>query len=522
MKIIIRKKAFPVIFPAVFAAAVLFQSSEIGAAAGMSGQDSRAASPNIIIVLGDDIGYGDFGCYGSTKIKTPNIDALAAGGMRFTDAYATASTCTPTRFALLTGSYAWRQRGTGIQSGVAPMLIKDATPTIASVAKQAGYTTGVVGKWHLGLGRAGPTDYNQELDAGPNTIGFDYSFIIPATGDRVPCVYVEDHKVVNYDPADPIRISYGKNDLDAPTWKSHPELVRPDHRDPVQEIRGGAIVNGICRIGFMTGGRTALWQDDAIADTLVGKANTFIKKNKDKPFLLYLATHDVHAPIAPNPRFLGTSGMGRRGVTVQQFDWCVGAVMQTLREQGLDRNTLVIVSSDNGGDGVYRDQEVQYGQKLNGPLRGYKSSGYEGGVREPLVAHWPDKIKAGSTNHQIVALVDCLATIAAITGQKIADNAGPDSFNILPTLLDPARPVRDHIITQGEVASHPACARAVRLGKWKLLTRKSNSKFKPELYDLEADLGETTNLAQEHPDIVQQLSAMLDTATEAGHTRNIP
>ena len=477
------------------------------------------SKPNIIIILGDDIGYGDFGCYGSQKIKTPNIDALAAEGMRFTSAYATASTCTPTRYALITGRYAWRQRGTGILSGVAPALIKDGSPTVASIAKQAGYTTGVVGKWHLGLGKEGPTDYNKEIDSGPNTIGFDYSFLIPATGDRVPCVYVENHKVVNYDPADPIRISFGKNDINAPTWKTHPELVRPDHRDPVQEIRAGAVINGICRIGFMTGGRTALWQDDAIADTLVGKANTFIRNNTDKPFLLYLATHDVHAPIAPNPRFLGTSQMGRRGDTVQQFDWCVGAIMNTLREQGLDQNTLLIVSSDNGGDGVYGEQEVQYGQKLNGPLRGYKVSPYEGGVREPFVARWPGKIKAGTTNDQIVALVDCLATVAAVTDQNLPAEAGPDSFNLLPTFFDPARSVRDHVITQSGVASHPGCARAIRVGKWKLLTEVENKNFKPKLYDLEADLAETTNLADHHPDIVQQLTDRLAEATKSGRTR---
>lgn len=491
----------------------------IGMLAAVNIAAAQAAPPNIIVILGDDIGYGDFGCYGSTKIKTPHIDALAAGGMRFTNAYATASTCTPTRFALLTGRYAWRQRGTGILSGVDPMLIKDGTATIASVAKQAGYTTGVVGKWHLGLGSEGPTDYNKTIDSGPNTIGFDYSFLIPATGDRVPCVYVENHKVVNYDPADPIKISFGKNTVDAPTWKTHPELVRPDHRDPVQEIRAGAVVNGICRIGFMTGGRTALWQDDAIADTLVGKANAFIKTNKDKPFLLYLATHDVHAPIAPNPRFVGTSEMGRRGDTVRQFDWCVGAVMQTLKEQGISNNTLVIVSSDNGGDGVYGEQEVQYGQKLNGPLRGYKCTPYEGGVREPFIAYWPDQIKPSTTNHQVVALVDCLATVAAITGQKLDDQAGPDSFNILPTLMDPSKSVRDHLITQGEVVSHPACARSIREGKWKLLTQESNKNYKPQLYDLESDLGETTNVADQHAEVVARLTAKLADATRAGRTR---
>jgi arylsulfatase A-like enzyme len=473
--------------------------------------------PNIIIVLGDDIGYGDFGCYGSTKIKTPNVDRLAAEGMRFTDGYATASTCTPTRFALVTGKYAWRQAGTGILSGIAPSSIAEGTTTIASVARQAGYATAIVGKWHLGLGRQGPTDYNKRIDLGPNTLGFDYSFIIPATGDRVPCVYLENHEVVNFDPNDPIRISYGTNSVDAPTWKTHPEYVRPDHRDPIQEIRAGAVVNGICRIGFMTGGRAALWQDDAIADTLVSKARSFIKANKDKPFLLYLATHDVHAPIAPNPRFDGLSQMGRRGDTVAQFDWCVGALLETLKAQGLDTNTLLLVSSDNGGSAVYAEQEQLYGQKINGPLRGYKVSRYEGGVREPFIVRWPGHIPPGSTSKQIVALVDCLATIAAITGVPLDKDAAPDSFNLLPVFLDPATPVREHLITQGGVASNPACERQLRLGQWKLLPLK-NGAF--ELYDLENDLGESTNLAKAHPEIVRQLADRLEQATAAGRTRS--
>ncbi len=487
--------------------------------AGLVATASAAPKPNIVIILGDDIGYGDFGCYGSTKIKTPNIDTLAAGGMRFTNGYATAATCTPTRYALLTGKYAWRQKGTGILSGVAPALIADGTPTIASIAKQAGYTTGVVGKWHLGLGREGPTDYNTNIDSGPNTIGFDYSFLIPATGDRVPCVYVENHQVVNLDPADPIRISYGKNDIDAPTWKTHPELVRPTHRDPVHEIRAGSVVNGICRIGFMTGGNAALWQDDSIADTLVHRARSFIRSNKDKPFLLYLATHDVHAPIAPNPRFLGTSGTGRRGDTIQQFDWCVGEVMSTLKDLGIEDNTLVLVSSDNGGDGVYQEQEKQYGQTVNGQLRGYKVTPYEGGVREPFIVRWPARVKPGTTNDQIVSLVDCLATVAAITGQPLTEAAGPDSFDLLPTLLDTAKPVRDHIITQSGVASHPACARAIRVGKWKLLTDLSNPKHQPQLYDLESDPAETTNLADQHPEQIKQLTERLAAATQAGRSR---
>jgi arylsulfatase A-like enzyme len=335
----------------------------------------------------------------------------------------------------------------------------------------------------------------------------------------VPCVYLENHEVVNFDPADPIRISYGKNTVGAPTWKTHPQLVRPSHRDPVQEIRAGSIINGICRIGFMTGGNSALWQDDSIADTLVHRASSFIRSNRDKPFLLYLSTHDVHAPIAPNPRFLGTSGMGRRGDTIQQFDWCVGSVMQTLKDLGLEENTLVLVSSDNGGDGVYQEQERQYGQKLNGPLRGYKVTPYEGGVRAPFIVRWPAKVKPGSTNHQMVALVDCLATVAAVTGQPLPENAGPDSFDLLPTLLDPSKAVRDHMITQSGVASHPACARAIRAGKWKLLTQQDKPSFKPELYDLESDPAESTNLAAQHPDLVAKLTEKLAQATRDGKSR---
>lgn len=480
---------------------------------------AHAAKPNIVVILGDDIGYGDFGCYGSKKIHTPNIDRVASEGMRFTNGYATAATCTPTRFSMISGMYAWRQKGTGILSGVDSLLFKDGTETIASVAKKAGYTTGVIGKWHLGLGKQKPTNYNQKIDAGPNTIGFDYSFILPATGDRVPCVYVENHEVVNLDPRDPIQISYAGNTIQAPTAESNPELVKPTHRDPVHEIRGGSIVNGICRIGFMTGGKTALWQDESIADTIVGKTQTFIKKNKEKPFLLYVATHDVHAPIAPNPRFAGTSETGRRGDTVQQFDWCVGAVMKALKEQGLDENTIVLVSSDNGGCGVYQEQEVEYGQKLNGVLRGYKCMGYEGGVRVPFIVRWPSGIQAGTTNDQVVSLVDVLATVGAVTEQTLSPDAGPDSVNLLPTLKDPKVAVRDHLVTQSGVASHPACARALRVGKWKLLTQLDNKKFKPELYNLDEDISETKDVADANPAIVKEMTEKLAKITEQGKSR---
>ena len=332
----------------------------------------------------------------------------------------------------------------------------------------------------------------------------------------MPCVYLENHKVVNYDPADPITISYGKADLRSPTWKTHPEVVRPDHRDPEQEIRPGTVVNGICRIGCMTGGTAARWQDDSIADTLVNKAQTFIKGHKDRPFMLYFSTHDVHAPIAPNPRFLGTSECGRRGDTVQQFDWCVGEILRSLKEQGLDDNTVVLLTSDNGACGVYQEQEKLYGQKNNGPLRGYKVELYEGGVREPFIVRWPGRVKPGTESSSLVATVDFLATFADIAGVKLHANAGPDSVSFLPVLEDPAKQVRDRLVVQA-FYSDPKCPKAIRDLRWKLIPGKQTGHA--ELYDLENDLGETTNVAAQHPDIVQPLSAQLAADIAAGRSR---
>lgn len=497
-----------------------FISFTLTAAAFAAPISAKPAKPNIVLILADDIGYGDFGCYGSKKIHTPNIDQLASEGMRFTDAYAGAATCTPTRFSMITGKHAWRQPGTGILAGDSALCIPENTPSIAQLMKKAGYTTAAIGKWHLGMGREGKTDYNSTIDAGPNTIGFDYSFLIPATGDRVPCVYVEDHKVVNLDPKDPIQVSFRGNPFNSPTAKTHPELILPTHRDPVHEIRRGTIVNGICRIGFMTGGSTALWQDDSIADTITNKAVTFIKKNKDKPFFLYFSTHDVHAPIAPNPRFLGTSGFGRRGDTIHQFDWCVGEIMKTLEEQGVADNTLIIVTSDNGGCGVYAEQEKVYGQKINGPLRGYKVTPFEGGIREPFIARWPGIIPAGTVSKQIVGLVDCYATAADIVGIPLEHEEAPDSVSILPVLMKPDQQVREQIITQSYVASNPNCAKQIRVGDWKLLvpgTRAKNQEL--QLYNLKDDLGETNNLANANPGKVKELQDRLEKAIKEGRTR---
>ena len=285
-----------------------------------------AGKPNIIYILTDDVGYGDVGCYGATHVKTPNIDRLAKEGLRFTDAHSTASVCTPTRYAFMTGRYAWRQPGTGIAAGNAPLLIKPGTTTVASLLKSAGYRTGVVGKWHLGLGDAEKTDYNRELKPGPLELGFDYAFIIPATGDRVPCVFVENHRVVGYDPADPIQVSYGVKIGDEPTGGDPDVKLKiqggPGHKDTV--------VNGIPRIGFMTGGKAARWVDEDIADTLAAKAVKFIEANQAGPFFLYFTPHDIHEPMVPHPRFRGTSDCGWRGDVIHELDWTVGEVLAAL------------------------------------------------------------------------------------------------------------------------------------------------------------------------------------------------
>ncbi len=473
---------------------------------------------NIIVILADDIGYGDLSCYGATKVKTPNLDKLAMQGMRFTDAHCAAAVCTPTRYALMTGQYAWRHEpARGILSGVAPLAIPLDRMTVPKLLKKAGYATGVVGKWHLGLGKKEP-DYNTEIKPGPREVGFDYSFIIPATGDRTPCVYVENGRVVNHDPNDPIRVSYGAKVGTEPTGRENPELLfnqKPSHGHDM------TIVNGISRIGFMSGGKAARWRDENIADDLTKRAVNFIDKNKEKPFFLYLATHDAHVPRFPHPRFRGKSEHGLRGDAIVELDWCVGEILATVDKHKLGENTLVIFTSDNGGvmDDGYVDGtgDDKSGHKCNGILRGVKGSPYEGGTRIPFIARWPGHVPAGKTSGEMISSVDLLTTVSAITETTLPQEAGPDSFNILPALLaeKPATPCRETLTMQGNPL-------AVRQGNWKLIPGVIPAKGKQrpaELYDLKHDLSETTNLAEANPDKVKELTRLLSELRTSGRSR---
>ncbi len=352
--------------------------------AGMAARDgvrtlpTSGARPNVLVIMTDDVGYGDFSCYGANRVKTPNIDRLAANGTRFTDAHACASTSTPSRYGFLTGEYPFRRPGTDVAAGNAAMVIRPEQFTLAEMFKEAGYATAAIGKWHLGLGsRTAQQDWNGQIDLTPAALGFEYSCIMAATADRVPCVYIENGRVRNYDPSAPIEVSYRGNFAGEPTGKTHPELLRlrPSHGHDM------SIVNGISRIGYMKGGGNALWKDENIADSIVSYALNWIDASQaptadgaKRPFFMYLCTNDVHVPRWPHERFRGKSPMGLRGEAILQLDWTVGRVLDHLRELGIADNTLVILTSDNGPvlDDGYADQaeELAGTHRPGGPWRG--------------------------------------------------------------------------------------------------------------------------------------------------------
>ncbi len=466
--------------------------------------------PNIILILADDLGYGDVSCYGATEVSTPHIDRLAREGTRFTSGYCSAATCTPTRFSLLTGKYAFRQPGTGIAPPNATALIQPGTVTLPSLLKKAGYSTAVIGKWHLGLGAKPAPDWNGELKPGPCEIGFDYCYLLPTTNDRVPQVYVENHRVVNLDPADPLWVGM-KNPDNQPTGITARETLRMDW----SHGHNNTIHNGIGRIGFYTGGHKARFRDEDLADEWVKKSVEWIEAHRDKPFFLFFSSHDIHVPRMPHERFQGKTSLGYRGDAIVELDWSVGQLTKTLERLDLDRNTLIVFCSDNGPvlDDGYKDGAVEKlgKHRPSGPFRGGKYTAYEGGTRTPFITWWPGKITPGVSD-KMIDTIDLPATFAKLAGQTVPADAFPDSFNMLDVLLHrPDATGREYVVEQGIGAI------GLRKGDWKLVSfnpqRKKwarNKKLKKkqiryELYNLEKDVGEKNNVFDKYPEKARQM-----------------
>jgi len=506
----------------------LASSLPLGAMAG-----GQARRPNVVLIFADDLGYGDLGCYGATKVKTPHIDSLAKQGRMFTDAHSASAVCTPSRYALLTGDYPLRQGGAGAWgplSHTSGLIIDTKRQTLGQVFKDAKYATACIGKWHLGFGK-GKCDWNKPLRPGPLELGFDYYFGVPKVNSGFPYVYVENDRIVGWDPKDPL-VYRGKPISPTPTFPPAAGRKSPN---------------------AFAGARKAheIYDDEKTATLLTEKAVGWIEKNKANPFFLYLATTNIHHPFTPHPRFKGSSQCGLYGDFIHELDWMVGRLLECLKDSGLADNTLVIFTSDNGGMFNIGGQAAwKAGHELNGDLLGFKFSAWEGGHRVPFIARWPGKIKAGSTSKQMICNVDMVATMASLTGVKIKEGHARDSVDVLPALIgDPARQIRDHLI----LAAHKRSHLAVRKGKWMYIgaqagggftaakrgghafggpaavtfTKRVNSDIEngkikadapPEqLYDLDADLAQTTNVSRKHPEVVKEMKALL-----ARYRRNAP
>ena len=474
--------------------------------------------PNVILIYADDLGYGDLECYGAKNVQTPNVNRLADEGCRFNNAFAVASTSTPSRYSLLTGEYSWRKTGTDIARGDAAMIIKPDQFTVADVFKSKGYATGAFGKWHLGLGaETGQQDWNAPLPTGLGDLGFDYSYIMAATADRVPCVFIENGSVANWDASAPIRVSYEAPFPGEPVAKEHPELC---YNLKSAFGHNQAIVNGIGRIGYMTGGGKALWKDENIADSIVAHAVSFIKKHQKEPFFMYLATNDIHVPRFPNERFRGKSGMGLRGDAIVQFDWTVGEVMKVLKQLKLDDNTIVILSSDNGpvvNDGYDDKAEMLNGHSPAGPLRGNKYSAFEGGTHVPFIVRWNGHVKPGTQSDALVSQIDLVATMAELTQARIPRGAAPDSKAQWSAWTGQKGEGRDWVVEQA--ADHTL---SVRTSEWKYIEPSDNPTRvmalenvetgylpTPQLYHVKTDVHENDNVADQNPAKVYDMQSLL-------------
>ena len=474
--------------------------------------------PNVIIIYADDLGYGDLQCYGAKNVETPNINKLANNGIRFTNAHAVASTSTPSRYSLLTGEYAWRRKGTDVAPGNAGLIIRPEQFTMADMFKSEGYSTCAIGKWHLGLGdKTGTQDWNALIPAALGDLGFDYHYIMAATADRVPCVFIENGRVANYDASAPIQVSYEHNFDGEPTGKDNPELLKLKH----SHGHDMSVVNGIGRIGYMKGGGKGLWKDENIADSITSHAINFIKEHQNKPFFMYFATNDVHVPRYPHQRFRGKNKMGLRGDAIVQFDWTVGEIMKTLDKYKLTNNTLVILSSDNGPvvDDGYADkaEELLNEHEPTGGYRGNKYSAFEGGTLIPAIVSWPNKVAKGEVCHVLMSQIDWLASLGELIGAKLPQGSAPDSESHLANLLGSETNERTWIIEQNNTR-----VLSVRTPKWKYIEPNDGGKMitwgpkietgnnpLPQLYNMIESKTETNNVANQYPDVVYELQNVL-------------
>lgn len=491
----------------------------------------QKARPNVVIVYGDDVGFGDVGVYGSKMIPTPNIDRLASQSLMFTDGHCTAATCSPSRFSLLTGIHGFR-KGVRILPPNAPLCIPTDILTLPKLFKKADYSTAVIGKWHLGLGKKGtPVDWNGEVKPGPLEIGFDYSFLLPSTNDRVPCVYLENHRVVNLDPKDPVSVSAGGNFKSVkPGVTVYPDgKVNRDAMTYYQSSHGhnNSVINGVGRIGYMAGGKSALWNDETMADEYIKQAEKYIKSHKDKPFFLYFSSQDIHVPRMPHPRFKGKSQLGYRGDAMVQLDWSTGEIMRILQENAIADNTILIFSSDNGPvyDDGYKDgttvktssADNDRGHYGAGPYRGGKYQIYEGGTRVPLIIRWPDKIKPGKSD-ALVSQVDFLASFAELLDIKLDKDQAPDSRNNLKALLGEDR------TGVTEMVEESARGMALRAGQWKyILGGKGKKKAKGtggQLYNLKEDIAEKNNVIEKYPEKAASMQKRLKEIIAQGRIRS--
>lgn len=464
--------------------------------------------PNIVFILADDLGYGDPGSYnGRSKIPTPAIDRLAAEGIRFTDAHTPSAVCTPTRYGVLTGRYCWRSPlKSGVLGGYSAPLIETGRLTVASLLQRHGYRTGCVGKWHLGLGwvrkdankkpGADNIDWARPVTHGPPSLGFDYSYIIPASLDMDPYCWLENGRTV-----------------EAPTDRTPGSKRRWD---------GGG--------GFWRAGPVAPSFDfTGVLPTITDKATEFVQRQRaETPFFLYVPLTAPHTPWMPTKEFRGKTEVDWYGDFVAQVDASIGRVIQTVDASGFREETLVIVTSDNGSHWPVRQIE-RFGHRANDGWRGQKADIHDGGHRVPFVCRWPGRIEPGTQSPQTICLTDLMATCAAVVGDAVPDDAGQDSTNILPAMLDPGldRPLREAVVHHSLQGMF-----AIRQGPWKLIQGRGSGGFtaprkiqpkpgepKGQLYNLDNDPSEQNNLWAERPEIVARLTALLERYKQQGHSR---